>query len=107
MIFCHIKLTVHFICFYPDPIIQYFGVVVFDLERRYAAPNAATSSAVLSGGRSKNISSNFVGILLRAPVIIMHAALYRCTSSDLAKVKSMLSHHAIAAYVIVGIITRL
>ncbi len=40
-------------------------------------------------------------------MIIIHAALCRRSSSDLVKAMSMPSHHATAAYVILGIITRL
>ncbi len=57
-------------------------------------------------GRSKNISNTFVGVVLIAPVIIMRAALCRRSSSDLVKAVPMPSHHATAAYVISGIITR-
>ncbi len=86
------------------PIPRFFGS---SHGRRYAAIIAANSTADPSVGRSKNISSIFVGIVFIAPVIIIHAALYRRSSSDLAKAISILSHHSTAAYVILGITTRL
>ncbi len=85
------------------PISRFFG---FSLGRCYAAISAADSTAVPTVSRFKNISNTFVGVVLIAPVIIIHAALCRRSSSDLIKAMFMPSHHATAAYVI-GIITRL
>ncbi len=77
------------------------------LGRQYAAINVTDSTTVLNVGGSKSISSTFVGAVLIAPAIIMHAALCRHSSSDLAKAMPIMSHHATAAYAILGIITRL
>ncbi len=51
-------------------------------------------------GRSKSISNTFVEVVLIDPVIIIHAALCGCPSSDLAKAISNLSRLATAAYMI-------
>ncbi len=74
------------------------------LDRRYAAISAADSTAILSVGSSKKIFSTFVVVVHVAPVIIIHAAPCRCSSSDLAKAMSILPHHATVAYVILKII---
>ncbi len=74
------------------------------LCRQYVAINAADSTNIPSVGICKNISSTFIGVVLIAPVTIVHAALCRHSNSDLAKA---MSHHATAAYVIIGIITHL
>ncbi len=74
--------------------------------RRYVAFSAADSIAIPSVGRSKSISSTFVGVVLIAPAIIVHATLYRSASSDLPKTMSIMSHFATAAYVTLWIITR-
>ncbi len=50
------------------------------LSRRYAAISAADSTTIPSDGRSKSISSTFVGVVLIAPVIIVHAVLCRHSS---------------------------
>ncbi len=102
----HTELTVHFIYFCSDlcPIPRFLG---FGLSRRYAAVSAADSTVVPNVGRSKSTSNTFVGVVLIALVIIVHAALCRRSSSDLAKAVSNMYPHAIAAYVILWIITHL
>ncbi len=63
------------------------------LGRRYAAISAADSATIPSVGRFKNISSTFVGVVLVASVIIIHAAFCRRSSLDLAKAMSILPHY--------------
>ncbi len=86
----HTELTVHFIAFaqirlYPVP--RFLGS---GLGRRYAAISAADSTTVPIVGGSKSISSTFVGVVVIASVIIVHATLCRSSSSDLAKAVSIM-----------------
>ncbi len=74
------------------------------LGRWYAVVSAADSTAVPSVGRSKSISSFFVGVVLIASVIIVHADLYKRSSLDLAKAVFIMFQNATATYVILGII---
>ncbi len=77
------------------------------LGKWYAAISAANSTAVPNVGGFKSILSTFVGVVLIAPVIIMYAALCRCSSLDLAKAMSIMSHYVIVVYMILWIITCL
>ncbi len=57
----------------------------------------------VSNCTAAQISSTFVGVVLIAPVFIVHVALYRHSSSNLAKAMSIMSCHATVTYVILGI----
>ncbi len=74
------------------------------LGRQYAIISAANSTAIPNVGRSKNTFGSFVGVVLIASVIIIHAALCRCCSSDVTKAIFILTYHAIAAYVILRLL---
>ncbi len=85
----HTELTVHFIYFAQiqlRPIPRFLGS---GLERQYAAISAADSTNIPSVGRSKNISSTFVGVGPIAHAITVHVALCRCSSSDTARAISI------------------
>ncbi len=86
-----------------DPPVWVLWVQVYMVE---AAISAADSTAVPSVGSSRT-STALVGVVLITPVIIIHVALGRRLSLDHAKAMAVSSHHATAAYVILGIITRL